>query len=241
VRRSAGVEDPVGGAGRRIEGDCAEGVGEGLRVPQGRSRGRRLVERRVEGARGCRVEEAGRRKVGHHGLWRGRADARRPTDAAGGGVGPHVDGPGPQIEERGPLCLAGGTVVRAALVGVRAALAGVRATVFAGRAASGRWSRRARGPGARGGGGGGAGVAGLLEAATMVEAGVADGAMLSSARRRLVRTSENDGNGRWRVTSCDMNGKHLLRPRSTLSTSVRSWAGLPRSARASAMAFILRQ
>jgi hypothetical protein len=157
VRRSAGVEDPVGGAGRRIEGDCAEGVGEGLRVPQGRSRGRRLVERRVEGARGCRVEEAGRRKVGHHGLWRGRADARRPTDAAGGGVGPHVDGPGPQIEERGPLCLAGGTVVRAALVGVRAALAGVRATVFAGRAASGRWSRRARGPGARGGGGGGRG------------------------------------------------------------------------------------
>jgi hypothetical protein len=39
VRRSAGVEDPVGGAGRRTEGDGAEGVGEGLRVPRGRSRG----------------------------------------------------------------------------------------------------------------------------------------------------------------------------------------------------------
>jgi hypothetical protein len=73
------------------------------------------VEWRVEGARGRRVEEAGRREAGHHGLRRGRADARRrPADAVGGRAGPHVDGPGPQIEERGPLCPAGGTVVRAA-------------------------------------------------------------------------------------------------------------------------------
>lgn len=41
VGRGAGVENPVRGIGRWVEGDGAEGVGEGLRVPQRRGRGRR--------------------------------------------------------------------------------------------------------------------------------------------------------------------------------------------------------
>ena len=65
--------------------------------------------------------------------------------------------------------------------------------------------------------------------------------MLSSAKRRSARTSAKKGNGFWRVMNCDMNWKRSLRPLSMFSTRVRSWTGSPRSARASAMPFILRQ